>query len=432
MVHREYRRAKKSGLPVLVFLKGSDDRTRSEDVRKKLLGEIRTDGLKYKRFPNYRDLQREVRAALVKLLQSQYHLAPSADENEIAEQTIEAASPFGTRRPGDVPWDGLNMDLARHLVATADGANPGKLTARRIEEELLSRGLAWPDPDTGKCFPTAAGIVLLAADPSVVFPQCRILADAFHGPDRSSTPDDQEDIRAPMPLAIEHAVEFVQRNTRHPMRVKGLNRVRLDEYPLEALREALVNGVAHRRYEQEGQKIMLTVFSDRVVIASPGLLPKPLTLRGIQTGNYRPCSRNPLIAQGLSFFHRIEERGSGIGRMRDAMLDHGLDEPRFSTNSGFFEVVLPGPGKNLGRLRVPGAAWEQVIAPSVESQLSDRQRKMAALLVRGEELTSRACEKRFGVTRPTISKDFERLMGLGIAERVGAGRSTKYRLKGTG
>ena len=71
---------------------------------------------------------------------------------------------------------------------------------------------------------------------------------------------------------IDRAVEFVMRNTRHPMRVVGLNRIKLDEYPIEALREAFVNAVAHRRYEQDGQKILLKVFSDRVTIAERSLL----------------------------------------------------------------------------------------------------------------------------------------------------------------
>jgi ATP-dependent DNA helicase RecG len=42
----------------------------------------------------------------------------------------------------------------------------------------------------------------------------------------------------------------------------------MDEYPVEALREALVNAVAHRQYEDAGRKIMLEVFSDRVAISS--------------------------------------------------------------------------------------------------------------------------------------------------------------------
>jgi predicted HTH transcriptional regulator len=129
-----------------------------------------------------------------------------------------------------------------------------------------------------------------------------------------------EEEKESLPEAIERALAFIQRNTRHPMRVIGLNRVSLDEYPTEALREALVNAVAHRRYEQEGQSIMVEVFFDRVVVSSPGLLPKPLTLAKIRSGNYRPCSRNPLISRGLSFFHRMDERGSGFGRMKQEML----------------------------------------------------------------------------------------------------------------
>ena len=49
------------------------------------------------------------------------------------------------------------------------------------------------------------------------------------------------------------------------MRVVGLNRVRLDEYPVDGLREALVNAVAHRQYEDAGRNILLEVFADRVV-----------------------------------------------------------------------------------------------------------------------------------------------------------------------
>ena len=176
----------------------------------------------------------------------------------------------------------------------------------------------------------------------------------------------------------------------------------------------------------EGQKIMVTVFSDRVVVASPGLLPKPLTLDKIRRGNYRPCSRNPLIAHGLSFFHRIEERGSGFGRMREEMIDHGLDPPKYTVNCGFFEVIFPGPGNNLDRLRVRANAVGQLIKPTAEAKLNQRQRQMLSLLAQGEELTSRRCEELFGVTRPTAVADFNLLVQLSLVDRLGQGRSTRY------
>lgn len=218
------------------------------------------------------------------------------------------------------------------------------------------RGLVWHDPTADEHFATAAGIVLLAPDPSAIFPQCRILADAYRGTEPDGAPRDHEDLRAPMPIAIDRALAFIDRNTRHPMRVIGLNRLRIDEYPVEALREAVVNAVAHRPYEDAGRKTLLEVFSDRVVVSSPGLPPEPITLANLRKGKYRPCSRNPVLAQCLSYFHRIEERGSSFRRMADQMLDHRLDRPLLGTDTGYFQVTFPGPGADIDRLRVPEMA----------------------------------------------------------------------------
>jgi predicted HTH transcriptional regulator len=227
-----------------------------------------------------------------------------------------------------------------------------------------------------------------------------------------------------MPLAVERAMVFVDRNTRHPMRIVGLNRIRMDEYPMEALREGLVNAVAHRQYEDAGRKIMLEVFFDRVVLSSPGMPPKPITLAGLRKGKYRPCSRNPVLAQGLSYFHRIEERGSGFRRMRDQMLNHGLDQPVIGTDMGYFQITFPGPGEDVERLRVPERRL--LVTPAVEAQLNERQRKMLLLLVQGDELTSRKCEELFSVTRETANQDFVRLLKMGLLRKVGRGRSTHY------
>lgn len=60
---------------------------------------------------------------------------------------------------------------------------------------------------------------------------------------------------------------------------------------------------------------------------------------------------------------------------------------------------------------------------------NDRQRKMMQWLTEGKELTSRQCEAEFGVTRPITAGDFGKLVELGLAKRLGAGRSTRYRLK---
>jgi predicted HTH transcriptional regulator len=423
ITHAEYRCAKERKLPVLAFIKG-DRKVKRHDGTEALLKEIDEDGFKYKRFGNVIELQKEVRLALVKLLKDQFGISPSSDENEVAHQTIEATSTFESQRLSRLQWSELDHTVVRRLIASAEGRNVESLSSAELLAGASLRGLIWHDPQTGEHYATAAGIVLLAKDPSAVFPQCRILADAYRGVEADGTPGDHEDIRGPMPAAIDRAIAFIDRNTRHPMRVVGLNRIRLDEYPAEALREALVNAVAHRQYEDGGRKIILEVFSDRVIVSSPGLPPSPITVPILRKGKYRPCSRNPVLAQCLSYFHRIEERGSGFRRMRDQMLNHGLDIPLLGTDTGYFQVTFPGPGEKLDRIQVPETRLD--VTPAIEAQLNERQRKMVGFLLTGEKLTSRKCEQEFGISRETASHDFALLMSLDLAARQGRGRSTSY------
>jgi len=426
ITHAEYRRAKELELPVLAFIKG-DRSVKREEETVRLLDELDADGPKYKRFGNVIELQKEVRDALVKLLEDRFGISPTTDEDSIAESTIEATSAFESRPLDRIRWRDLDLNVARTLIASAERCSPDELSKNDLLAGATLRGLLWFDPASREHYATAAGIVLLAKDPSAVFPQCRILADAYRSTVPDGDPRDHEDIRGPMPLAIERAIDFIDRNTRHPMRIVGLNRVRLDEYPVDGLREALVNAVAHRQYEDAGRKIILEVFADRVVISSPGLPPRPITLASLRRGKYRPCSRNPVLAQCLSYFHRIEERGSGFRRMRNHMLNHGLDLPLLGTDMGYFQVTFPGPGENIDLLRVPEKRLP--VTPAMESQLNERQRKMLQWLAEGQELTSRQCEAEFGVTRPITAGDFGLLVELGLAEKLGAGRSTRYRLK---
>jgi len=423
ITHIEYRRAKETKLPVLAFIKG-DRQAKREEGTEALLAELDTDGFKYKRFGNVIELQKEVRAALVKLLKDRFGISPTSDENKIAEQTIEATSLFESRTLDRLRWRDLDLNVIRDLIASAEKRNKNGLTEEELLAGAMLHGLVWRDPSSGEHYATAAGIVLLGKDPSAVFPQCRILADAYRGAEPDGNPRDHEDIRGPMPLVIESAIAFIDRNTRHPMRIVGLNRVMLDEYPVDAIREALVNAVAHRQYEDAGRKILLEVFAGSVVLSSPGLPPKPITLASLRSGKYRPCSRNPVLAQCLSYFHRIEERGSGFRRMRSQMLDHGLDSPLLSTEMGYFQVTFSGPGDNIERLRVPEKRL--LVTPGVEARLNQRQKEMVLLLAQGESLTSRLCEEQFHITRDTSVRDFKLLVELGLARREGQGRSARY------
>lgn len=127
----------------------------------------------------------------------------------------------------------------------------------------------------------------------------------------------------------------------------------------------------------------------------------------------------------------MEQRGSGFARMRDAMLNHGLDAPKLSQEDGYFVVTLPGPAGNYDRLTVP-AGVTGPITPAVVEQLNERQRDMVRRLSSGEVLTSRECRKLYALSPQAVYKDFQKLIELGIADQMGSGRTTRYVLHSLG
>jgi len=260
ITHAEYRRAKEKGLPVLAFIRGERHVSRDAGTVA-LLAELDHDGPKYKRFGNVIELQREVRAALVKLLLDRFGIAPTSDEDEIASQTIEATSPFESRPLDRIRWQDLDHDVLRRLLAAAEGRDGKDLSDVDLQAGAKLRGLIWhkpgehwiPGPGEGfgdgqelhkrpdEYFATAAGIVLLARDPSAVFPQCRILADAYRGAEADGAPRDHEDIRAPMPIAVERGL------------AERMGAGRSTRYRLKGASESFTNRQPDRRNRKPGK-----------------------------------------------------------------------------------------------------------------------------------------------------------------------------------
>jgi ATP-dependent DNA helicase RecG len=427
--HHEYRHAQKLGLPSLIFIKGENpvDEDRASET-KAFFAEIRNDKHTYKRFLDRLDLRAEVRRALLQLLKDDFQIEPSSEEAAGGQELIEAASAFESTPLNDVHWKSLDEQLVGAFAAKVVESPDSRVFDERVFQSLHTRGLLWRKGEKGDHFATAAGFLLLGFRPGDRYPQCEILVDAYADTKISGKPRGQLNINAALPNAIDQILEFVDKHTFHPARVVGINNITLDEYPQRALREALVNAVAHRNYEDASRKIAVQIFSDRVVVASPGYPPSPLTLAKLRRGNYRPCSRNSVIAQALATMNLMEQRGSGFARMRDTMLDHGLDAPLYGQQDGFFVVTFHGPNGNYDRLKLPEGATG-LISTGVEAQLSARQRKMVSIMVHGESLTSKACRRKFKVSAPVIFEDFQTLLRLGIAERIGAGRATRYILR---
>jgi len=78
-------------------------------------------------------------------------------------------------------------------------------------------------------------------------------------------------------------------------RVEGWKRIDIPEYPIEALREALVNAVVHRDYNRYGESIRVFYYADRIEIHSLGLLLPGVTVEQMEKGEVQSRLRNPVL-----------------------------------------------------------------------------------------------------------------------------------------
>ena len=422
--HHEYDFAQENRLPTLVCVKGDGGfmRDKAEDEFFKL---IKKDGHTYSRFKDNTELHEIVRERLIAHIKEHYELAPTKEEDTVAKASIAFASPFDRQRLHERELGDLSPARVTALALGLDPESRKSLKPADREQLLFDRGYIWFSSSKAQARPTAAGLLLTGKDPTSLFPHCRIQLDIYPG---RSTEDEAliaESIRGNIPDAIDGVASIIRKNTRRTPRVVGLKRIELPEYPETALREALVNALAHRDYEDPSQHVVVEVYFDRIVITNPGLPVGHPPLKRLEKGEARSRSRNPLLSQGLVFLHLMEERGTGIRRMRAAMLDHGLELPHVAVDEDRFVLTLPGPGDDLSRIKAPASTAEG-LPKSVVEELNQRQRAILERLAAGEELTSARMQSDFSVTRETVAQDMAALIELKLAQKIGKARATRY------
>lgn len=189
----------------------------------------------------------------------------------------------------------------------------------------------------GRDVPTVAGMVLFGRERSAAIPDAWIQAGRFGGVDRTDIIDTAR-FEGPPLAELERVMQFIRRHTSTAIEIGGLERTERPEYPLQAVREALVNAVAHADYSQLGAPIRVSIFSDRLEIESPGVMPFGLSIDDVRSGVSR--IRNHAIARVMNELDLVEQWGSGIPRMVKACRGAGLPEPEFVEIAGRLRVVL--------------------------------------------------------------------------------------------
>ena len=267
---------------------------------------------------------------------------------EIREQQVPASNPPEEWRIETTAW-ARNEDQKhwRELVDQRERDWYREQAAAWKSLLVNTEFLAEDDPQPG----TVAGLVLFGNNPSRFLPQAKIDAAAYFGSVKDYAAKERRTLRGPLvslkgvdgsvlePGLVEQAVEFVRRNIQTVHLEGGIRRQERWDYPVEVVREVIVNAVVHRDYLLSSSDIELSVYSDRLEVISPGRLANGITTERMRVG----CrsARNELLKDAMRDYGYLEHMGMGVPRkIIRGMQEQNRTDPDFIEDDERFTVRL--------------------------------------------------------------------------------------------
>lgn len=271
----------------------------------------------------------------------------------------------------------------------------------------------------GRRVPSVGGLLLFGRDRFARFPDAWIQAGRFAGTDRAQILDRVE-LRMPLPEAIPAAVAFIERHLAAGIDIGHVHAEPRWSLPPVAVREALVNAVAHADYSQRGAPLRVSIFADRLEVENPGLLPFGLTLEDLPHGVSK--LRNRVIGRVFHELRLVEQWGSGVQRMLAACHDAALPPPVWEEIGNRLRVTLRTRVHDAGVVRE--AAGEYVVSaprPVGAPAFTKADRAVLHALDSPDGLSTHQIARRIGLSTRATRTRLKSLVDRGLVVEIGRG-----------
>ncbi len=301
-------------------------------------------------------------------------------------------------------WDALSSDvdvseadlntveefrqLAKHRISAISKMDS-------LEKIFSNLGLITYD---GKL--TNAGVLLFGKEPQKYI----LSAETRVGRFRTSTDiTDTVVIKGNLFKQVEAIVESIKKHLKVKFEIKGIHRKDIWDYPLEAIREAVINSLIHKDYSAPAD-VQVKIYDDKLWIWNPGSLPPQLTVDDLKK-EHTSYPRNPLVANVFYLAGLIEKWGSGTNRIMEMCKEMGLPEPEYKEEQGGFSVWFY---KDL-------YTEENLI----KLGLNERQIKAVLYVKQNGKITNGEYQKINNCSRNTATNDLKDLIQKGILKESG-------------
>jgi ATP-dependent DNA helicase RecG len=262
---------------------------------------------------------------------------------------------------------------------------------------------------------TVAALLLFGSNPQRLLTQAMVRCARFKGATEVHFLD-MKVIQGNIIDQVGEVMSFIKRNIRMAAEIRGLRREESWEYPLEGLREAVVNAICHRDYASSAN-VQVRIFDDRLEVWNPGDLPEGMTVDDLRRP-HESKPRNKLVANAFFLIKYIEQFGTGIQRILDDCRSHQLPEPNFQVQGHSFRAVF--------------TPREASVGVEEDAGRTDRQKKALSYIRQHGRITRSRYEAISGLPVHTAKRELARMVKAGLIVRRGGGRNYWYELRDSG
>lgn len=275
---------------------------------------------------------------------------------------------------------------------------------------------------------TLAGLLCFARYPQQWFPSLTVTFVHYPGTradevgPRGERFLDNRRFDGPLTVALDDALQTIVGAMRRRSLIQGLIRQEIPEYPPVAVREALVNAVAHRDYSSlaRGSHVQVQMFRNRLEVQNPGGLFGPVNEDNLGEPGVQ-AARKQFLMQILEDLGPAENRGTGIVTMMRAVRESQTSPPEFEDRRTYFRVVFG----NDAMLDDATVEWlNQFKALS----LTEKQRMALAYTLQQQEIDNGVFRRLTGADSREATTELQDLVRQGLLQQIGTRRWTTYSL----
>lgn len=314
---------------------------------------------------------RRVQSTTVKMPQEQYAT--------LINRRGGFQSKWELQHEGEVSLDDVDLNEVTRTakIAVAEGRLSADVDVNDPKDLLRRFGLLKGDQPLN-------GAMALFGKGLMYYPQCILKLAWFKGKDKTIFLDNRM-VEGNIIQLQSEAMAFCFKHLNLSGVVRGLYREEELEVPADALREAIINALAHRLYTSSGS-VSLAIYEDRVEISNPGNFNPEIAVQGAFPG-MASTPRNPTIAKVLYLRKAIEMWGRGIGLIVNACEKARIAAPKIYEDHGFIYTVFTRPTVQEWKDKIGGGTTQSTTQTTAQTTQTTTQTTAQTGIHRSFELT---------------------------------------------